>query len=65
MAGILTPCCPLCNCPPGLVLAGGEQAWCGNDDCTLICWTPTKTLDENLMDAGVVQLPWAEDGTDD
>ena len=36
MTGILTPCCPLCNCPPGLVLAGGEQAWCGNDDCTLM-----------------------------
>ncbi|HEY2088624.1 MAG TPA: hypothetical protein VGH54_21715 [Mycobacterium sp.] len=51
-----TPTCPLCGKPP-LFAFGTEQAFCGNDDCTLILWNPSVTLDENLLDAGVVRLP--------
>ena len=60
MTEILTPNCPLCGRPP-LFAFGNEQAFCGNDDCTLILWDPTLSLDDNLMDAGVVQFP--EEGT--
>jgi hypothetical protein len=60
MAEILTPCCPLCGEPP-MVVFGGVQAWCGNDACTILTWTPTKSLDDNLTDASVVKLPPMED----
>jgi hypothetical protein len=36
---------------------GGGTAVCGNGDCTLWFWMPTLSLDENLLDAGVVELP--------
>jgi hypothetical protein len=36
---------------------GPAQAFCGNDDCTLILWNPMLSLDENLLDAGVVRFP--------
>jgi hypothetical protein len=59
MTDILTPRCPLCGQPPAFVFGGGTQAFCGNgDDCDLICWDPSKTLDENLLDAGVTR--WNE-----
>jgi hypothetical protein len=64
MAEILTPCCPLCGQLPMMVFGGGTQAFCGNDDCTILCWTPTLSLDDNLMDARHVQLPPAEDSAD-
>lgn len=57
MADILTPRCPLCDCLPVMMFGGGTQAFCGNDDCTLICWKPAVSLDDNLLDAGVVQFP--------
>ena len=57
MAEILTPDCPLCGEPPMPLIPGLTQAFCGNDDCTILCWTPAKSLDENLMDVGVVKLP--------
>ena len=58
MPEILTPRCPLCDEPPMMVFGGGTQAFCGNEDgCPLICWTPTKSLDENLLDAGTVKFP--------
>ena len=63
-AEILTPRCPLCDGPPMALIPGLEQSFCGNDECTLLCWTPAKSLDANLMDAGVVKLPPAEGGTD-
>jgi hypothetical protein len=57
MAEILTPNCPLCGQPP-LFAFGNDQPFCGNrDNCTLILWNPTLSLDDNLMDAGVVQFP--------
>ena len=57
MADILTPHCPLCHQLPMMMFGGGSQAFCGNDDCRILMWTPTKSLDDNLLDAGVVQLP--------
>ena len=56
MTEILTPRCPLCDHPPGMVFGGGTQAFCGNDDCWLLSWTPTLSLDENLLDAEVVRF---------
>jgi hypothetical protein len=57
MTEVLTPNCPLCGQPP-LFAAGPAQAFYGNrDNCTLILWNPSLSLDENLMDAGVVHLP--------
>ena len=57
MAEILTPRCPLCDSLPMMVFGGGTQAFCGNDDCTLLTWNPSLSLDANLLDAGVVHLP--------
>jgi hypothetical protein len=65
MSEILTPRCPLCDQPPALALPGFTQWWCGNDDCTILCWNPSLTLDENLLDTGFVKLPPMEDGSDD
>ena len=66
MAEVLTPRCPLCGSAPYMVMGGGTQAFCGNDDCTLICWDPSLSLDDNLMDAGVVRWESTEiGGTDD
>ena len=46
------PTCPLCGQLPMFVLVGAVQAFCGNDDCDLILWNPSETLDDNLMNAG-------------
>ena len=62
MAEILTPRCPLCDQLPGM--AFGEQAFCANDDCTILCWTLTLSLDENLMDAGHIRLEPTEGNGD-
>jgi hypothetical protein len=59
MAEILTPRCPLCDRLPGMVF--GVQAFCANEVCTILSWTPTLSLDDNLMDAGVVRFPAADD----
>ena len=60
MAELLTPDCPLCGEPPVMMIGGGTQAVCGNDgDCPLIFWDATKSLDENLLDAGVINFPEA------
>jgi hypothetical protein len=53
---ILTPGCPLCGELPEFAI-GPTQAFCGNDDCTLLLWNPSLSLDANLLDAGVVNLP--------
>ncbi len=57
MAEILTPRCPLCDGEPMALIPGLEQAFCDNDDCALLCWTPALSLDDNLLNAGVVRLP--------
>lgn len=62
MANILTPRCPLCCGLPMLVLGGGTQVFCGNDDCTLLTWNPSLSVDDNLMDSKVIHLPPMTDG---
>lgn len=57
MADILTPNCPICGHPPMMVFGGGTQAFCGNDDCTMLNWTPTLSREDNLNDAQIIQLP--------
>jgi len=54
MAETLTPDCPQCRQPPRMVL--GAEAFCGNDQCSLFSWTPTASLDANLMDADFIDL---------
>lgn len=49
------PRCPQCNSEP--VLALPAQAFCGNEECEAFCWNPTKTLDENLMNANFIDMP--------
>ena len=63
MAEILTPRCPLCDQPPKMTF--GVQSFCGNDACTILCWDAALSLDDNLMDAGVVELPPMDGGSDD
>lgn len=62
MPEILTPNCPLCGQPP-LFAFGPTQALCGNDNCTLILWDPSVSLEGNLTDAGMVRFP-GEGGND-
>lgn len=53
---IWTLVCPLCSQPPGYVLAGGRQAFCVTDDCKVITWDMTLTLDEIFQDVGFIDL---------
>lgn len=48
--------CPLCSQPPRWLLGGGTQAFCGTDDCKVVTWDPTRTIDENLTDIGFIDL---------
>lgn len=48
MTHIKTLRCPLCGALPGIVLAGGGQAFCPSDECPIILWDMLATLDENL-----------------
>ena len=50
--------------PPVMVMVGGTQAFCGNDDCTLLLWDRSLSLDDNLLNAGVVKFPPEEGNTD-
>lgn len=38
--------CPGCGQHALMALAGGEQAFCGNDECHVLSWNPTLTLEE-------------------
>lgn len=51
-----TPVCPLCGQPPYRILAGGEQAFCGSDDCQIIIWNANKSIDQNMQDLSFVDL---------
>ena len=61
MAEILTPRCPVCDSDPVMVFGGGTQAFCGNDDCSTLCWNPTHSLDKNLMETHFVELKERDD----
>lgn len=46
--------CPLCNQYPVMVL--GDTAFCDSDNCKVISWDWKKSLDELLMDVGIMDL---------
>jgi hypothetical protein len=47
--------CPGCGELPVMVF-GGTQAWCGNGDCAILTWDPTKTAAELAADTKVIDL---------
>lgn len=57
------PVCPGCGQPPMqfAVPLVPEQAFCGNDQCHVIMWDPTKTLDELVADSQTVNLDRLEE----
>ena len=67
MSEILTPLCPQCDSAPYMVFGGDppQQAFCGNDDCSTLCWNPSKSVDENLMDTNFVELRQREDSSEE
>jgi hypothetical protein len=65
MSEPLTPRCPLCDREPMMMLGGGTQAFCGNDDCRLLTWDPTKSADANLANASVADWEPTEGGSDE
>ena len=64
MSEIRTPDCPVCSQPPVIVIPGSTQAFCGNGDCNVLMWNPSKSIDDNLLDAGFVDL-LQQDGSDE
>lgn len=58
---LVTPLCIECGQLPYMILAGGEQSFCGNLKCDVLIWNATKTRDENLEDSGTIDLSaWVE-----
>jgi hypothetical protein len=53
---LLCPHCPFCGKPPAFILVGSTQAFCGNEDCRLMCWNPSKTAVDNLDAIGTVDF---------
>jgi hypothetical protein len=52
--------CPLCSQPPYGVLGGGTQAFCGTDDCKVVIWDPTLTMDQTMASMEFIDLSgWA------
>jgi hypothetical protein len=47
--------CPGCGEPPALTV-GGNQAFCGNDDCRILLWDPALSVTENMAGAHEVDL---------
>lgn len=57
MTAPATPRCPQCGHLPMMVLGGGTQAFCGNEDCSTLTWNPSHSLDENLLNTNFIRLP--------
>lgn len=49
--------CPGCGQPPLVLLGGGTQAFCGADDCHVLSWDPTKSVEQFADQAERVILP--------
>lgn len=64
-AEILTPRCPLCDSVPYMVMGGGTQAFCPTDDCLVLTWDPSATVDENMQDMRPVQIRERDEEGDD
>lgn len=52
----VTPNCPYCDQPPAFVLDEGRQAFCGNEECHVLAWNPTQTVEELEAHRKVVDL---------
>jgi hypothetical protein len=39
-----------------LILDNGRQAFCGNEQCSTLAWSPCKSIDENLLEVNFVDL---------
>jgi len=48
--------CPGCGRHAMMILGGGTQAFCGSDDCSILMWDPTKTLEELMADMHEIDL---------
>lgn len=59
----MTPLCPLCSSPPAMTI--GDTALCGTPDCKTVFWDRSKTMDELLMNMGLVDLRSAFDDRPD
>jgi hypothetical protein len=50
--------CPGCGKFAAIVMQGGEQAFCGNDDCSVMAWNPTKSLRQMVDSFGKIDMRW-------
>lgn len=48
--------CPGCGEPAELEV-GTEQFFCGSNDCHVLMWNPTLTLEELQADIGELRIP--------
>ena len=49
MSELLCPTCPLCDSPPAFSIGDYTQAFCGNNDCKVLCWNMRVTREDNLL----------------
>lgn len=57
------PCCPMCGSEPPWIFPSMAQAFCINEDCNVLAWSPWDTAKQNLDDmheAVVTETPWPE-----
>jgi hypothetical protein len=47
--------CP--GCEEDAALALSVQAFCGNDECHVMCWNPEQTLQQFAETAESIELP--------
>lgn len=47
--------CPACGGPPWMV-TDGPQAWCADDDCPVLCWSPALSVAENFARLHLIDL---------
>ena len=49
--------CHGCGQPPAFVIQpAGTQAFCGNDDCPILMWDPTLSLEQNMANSKEIDL---------
>lgn len=56
---ILCPNCPKCGSLPLDTFIEIAQAFCPNDNCDVLCWTPSESASVNLSDAAPA-IVWAD-----
>lgn len=53
---IKCPFCPKCGAEPPFIFDSFAQAFCPNEDCDVLMWTPWDTAAENLADMHVAEF---------